>query len=96
MNKGLESLSKIIDWIKFKDKDLIVPITQQLKCVEKELKALEIIKDKDISPALVTDIKLDRISYEYYIENNNWLGRYGKRVLSKEDFDLVKEVLSNE
>ena len=53
--------------------------------IEKSLKALEIIKEKNVEMALFNDSK----TVEDYNHNRNW----GAKELTEEEFNLLKEVL---
>jgi hypothetical protein len=88
MSKGLESLKLLLDW--FDDLhygfDKIVKKSEEYKTIEKELKALEIIRNKCV------DIHFVKISanYDHYV----FLCDYGLgKQISKEEYDLLKEVL---
>ena len=65
----------------FYDKDL-----EEIKIIEKELTALEIIDKKDVSVGA-----LKELDFEHY----NMYARdiLGVRTLTKEEYDLLKEVL---
>ena len=63
----------------------------ELKLVEKSLKALEIIKDKriDIESFYSSFIERD-FNYDFY---SSWYRGYGRNKLTEEEFNLLKEVL---
>lgn len=58
--------------------------------VEKELKALEIIKEKQINVnGLINHFKYGNGNYEIYLKMYRYLGL----LLTQDEFDLLKEVL---
>ena len=83
MSKGLDALEniKLKDFI-FNDDSCL----KDIKTIEKELKALEVIKEKGII--------LQFIKETYTVEQYN-AGVFGTLVkpLTKEEYDLLKEVL---
>lgn len=81
MSKGLEALERIIET--FYDKE-----SEDIQIVRKELKALEIIKEKKV------DIK-DIYRYADYSQYNYaMLGVPYEFRLTQEEYDLLKEVLT--
>ena len=62
--------------------------------IKKELKALEIIKEKQVD---VFDDIIDSWSYEEYVDNFNQVRKNGygktKLLLIEEEYDLLREVL---
>jgi len=85
MNKGLEALKEIKEMLDAPYTSGV--IKQGLNVIEKELKALEIIKEKKVMiNALI------RISFNEY---NDYLDRFylSKERLTKEEYDLLKKVL---
>ena len=86
---ALEALAKILQW--FDDEhyglDEIVKESEEWKVIEKSLKALEIIRDKEVNVNhLVISDNLDMYNYgwEEYL-----------CILTQEEYDLLKEVLNN-
>ena len=79
MSKGLEVLQEIknkpFSWEKLKD---------SLDIIEKELKALEIIKNKTVDIWLIQNKKSNK-EYNSMVDSSRWL--------SQEEFDLLKEAL---
>lgn len=96
MSKGLESFNYIFDTIPMPDVDK--ETKQKIYCamddIEKELKALEIIKEKGIDYHSISAIKQSK-DYEDYLDLvKNLITVVFK--LTQEEFDLLKEVLCNE
>ena len=84
MSKGLEALQDIRLRLFIESEVQSKKVINDLKTIEKELKALEIIKNKKV------DIK-----YLYYRANFN-LDKYNDNyieTLTQEEIDLLKEVL---
>ena len=91
MSKGSEAFRRLVGWfglptettprqLCYKDKEL----------VEKELKALEIIKDKRVN---CFDV-IDSVDYKHYLV---LMEEYHKSWrLTKKEYDLLKEVLEDE
>ena len=69
----------------------------ELKLVEKKLKALEIIKEKNVNMfGFKRDIKQlgNRFTYKYYQSNlGNYHSGFDIQKLTEEEFNLLKEVL---
>ena len=86
MSKGLEALK----FIQFAD-------SESKEIVEKELKALEIIKKKKVQVAYLHSMWDDfETTFNSNDEDVRWLyneGRPKKEQLTKEEYDLLKEVL---
>lgn len=62
--------------------------------VIKKLQALEIIKEKQVNVYnLITYHFETEDTYEEYVENFNWCVGLGKELLTKKEYDLLKEVL---
>ena len=84
MSKGLEALKEIksepFSWEKLKD---------SLDTIEKELKALEIVKKYHITPAFFAFNE----SYKAYIENMSFYLE-DEPLMSEEEYNLAKEVLN--
>ena len=106
MSKGLEALDHIrLYRIELKKGyaqyiDLRACLPNEWKVIEKELKALEIIKEKKIDSRLFTDGDFD--DYDHYLErmrtwnccdSNKELFEKCWGILAEEEFDLLKEVL---
>lgn len=88
MSKALEAIERIENEYSI---DEAVFYKEDFRQVRRELKALEIIKDKRI------DIE---IFYTFFIEGNRnysfydiHYGTYGEYCLTETEFDLLKEVL---
>ena len=93
MSKGLEALEKIVYEIKWTHNDgktLTRFDKEQVDIIEKELKALEIIKNKKVNlfHILVFD---DYEQYKAHYPFSEYNAR--KDMLTIEEFDLLKEVL---
>lgn len=96
MSKGLEALKEIaiqsVEALIGKQEPLRTQKinelleTKQFKCIEKELKALEIIKEKD------TDIGWLK-NAEDLCQYNNGMGVNSYSALTQEEYDLLKEEL---
>lgn len=87
MSKGLKALKTILQW--FDDEHLgldeNVKESEEYQTIEKELKALEIIKNKfEISKPIGIDIENNTVSCGSLIQ---------KKDLTQEEYDLLKEVL---
>ena len=65
-----------------------------INALEKELKALEIIKKKKVDVKLLLDNNDDRIRPEYRFFDYNCTRKYEEK-LDQEEFDLLIEVLEN-
>lgn len=96
MNKGLEALNKIAIRVGRLKLDLngemynsLEDMYEPYKTIEKELKALEIIKKKCVDVVGLVRRDFDDVEdYNYYVQE--W------QKLTQEEFDLLKEVFSNE
>lgn len=89
--KGLEALEeiKIVNYYEddeYADDDYL-GIRKEIKIIEKELKALEIIKNHELADTLFSYLKVDKTPNEW-----NW-GLPKKMQLTQEEYDLLKEVL---
>ena len=85
MSKGLEALKDIkqlATTIEFDYKKDKVFVKEELDIIEKELKALEIIKNKKV------DVSFLELGLEQYNTNLR-----KKHQLTQEEYDLLKEVL---
>lgn len=89
MTKGLEALSRIESFIGYNYCSTDLP--NEMAILSKELKALEIIKNKQVDADVI-------ISKDTYLD---WLDYYGQDLptymwLTQEEFKLLKEVLCDE
>lgn len=84
MSKELEALQDLSKLV------FVYGGIKQYQIIEKSLKALEIIKEKevDIHNLLISE------TVEQYNSYTHWLGYKGN--LTQEEYDLLKEVLKNE
>ncbi len=93
MSKGLEALAYLmerqdnLEKYGSSGKFSISKLRLCLETIEKELKALEIIKKKQVDIHNLLESK----TYEQYNGLALWLGYKGN--LTKEEFELLKEVL---
>ena len=94
MSKGLEALDNIkdemLEWTEGYEEDLDI--------VEKELKALEIIKEKDVNVYWFRYVHKHHKKIETRPFHSNALEAYNsgikvERRLTQEEYDLLKEVL---
>lgn len=84
MNKGLEELKKI----EYKWQYGVFTFIPNFEIIEKELKALEIIKEKQANVSAL--LELDNLQqYNDYCDIVS-----GCKKLTQEEYDLLKEVLS--
>lgn len=71
--------------------------TPELEIIEKELKALEIIRNKSVNVRnLIIYCFEMKDTYKEYVEAFNYYENYwelGKELLTKEEFDSLREVL---
>ena len=65
---------------------------EDLEIIRKELKALEIIKNKEIDVKDITETTDDYDLYVAYCEGKGYAKEY---ICDKEEFDLLKEVFEN-
>lgn len=84
MSKGLEALERLNSIVAYDENEELIPIDEDLSIIEKELKALEIIKNKKV------DVKYLYYRAEFNVEkyNDNYL-----ETLTKEECALLKEAL---
>lgn len=72
-------------------------VRENLPIIEKELKALKIIKEKEVNVRNLIDYELNHDnSYEEYLDDYNYADNYfelGHELLTQEEYDLLKEVL---
>ena len=87
MSKGLEALKTFLRW--FDDEhwglDEVIKETDEYKVIEKELKALEIVKEKFVNFVLLKEAKNVQ-------EYNNGVYYFPIMRLTQDEFDLLKEV----
>lgn len=94
MNKGLEALERVkkfsvlLDSEKDIVKDLAEIIPNTLRIIERELEALEIMIEKDITPSWFIRNLKQGMTYEDYHSSNS--GQYD---MTREQFDTLAEVL---
>ena len=90
MSKGLKALKKIKEtnsyMIQIQDKCICVPYYDD---IEKELTALEIIKEKPLTLYLIEN----NDNYDVYFELALHIASTKKEIYSREEFELLKEVL---
>ena len=84
MSKGLEAL-EYIKKSKYDDCAYIADFAS-LEIIEKELKALEIINEKDVNIGAFRELDLEH--YNMYARDI-----LGTRQLTKEEYDLLKEII---
>lgn len=91
MSKGLEALIRIEDLLnRLYETDVINDDhTHDTNVIEKELKALEIVKKYHITPAFFAFNE----SYQAYIENMSFYLE-DEPLMSEEEYNLAKEVLN--
>lgn len=63
-----------------------------IKTIEKELKAFEIIKEKSVIPAYIVNTK-NVEEYNKLLKEITFRKDWLERILTQEEFDLLKEVL---
>lgn len=91
MSKGLEAL-KLVKW-KLEDEGILGKEYELCDIIEKELKALEIIKNKKVDiHTLYRDSDIIGDTFDYY--NNSMLLNRGKQYeLTQEEYDLLRGLL---
>ncbi|MBR3889480.1 hypothetical protein IKJ53_03105 [bacterium] len=87
MSKGLEALNSLIETMPFAF--LESNTMKDLKIIEKELKALEIIKP--FLNEIIGINKYDEDFFECFIQIGN-----KRKSIPKEKYDLLKEILNND
>lgn len=91
MSKGLDAFNRLIKFLNSQvwEEDLPDTYNQDYFRIEKELKALEIIKNKCVN------VQWLEICIAEYKENalGNYNGNRSLFVLTQQEFDLLKEVL---
>ena len=94
---GLEALDKLAKQIELDEDVDFWEIRNAHLLVEKSLKALEIIKEKNVNMfGFKRDIKQlgNRFTYKYYQSNlGNYHSGFDIQELTEEEFDLLKEIL---
>ena len=89
MSKGLEALKSITECAPWSDQGL-----EKLATIEKELKALEIIKNKVIDITYLFRLwKTSEMNDFDILYKFNWYIRLEENKLTVEEYDLLKEVL---
>ena len=95
MSKGLEALERVkkfsvlLDSEKDIVKDLAEIIPNTLRIIEKELEALEIMIEKDITPSwFIRNLKQGMTYEDYHFSNSG-----GQSDMTREQFDILVEVL---
>lgn len=83
MSKGLEALKRIAERMANKEPMIVRDYTN----IEEELKALEIIRTKEVN---IYAIRKSENLVDY---NVSWVLRHKERILTQEEYDLLKEVL---
>ena len=92
MNKGLEILKEIHELVTYPlTESSIVKIKDNIAIIEKELKALEIIKEKKVNVGLLSKAFTLENGLVFYNENIQFAN--GILSLIQEEYDLLKEVL---
>ena len=95
--KGLEALDKLAKQIELDEDVDFWEIRNAHLLVEKSLKALEIIKEKNVNMfGFKRDIKQlgNRFTYKYYQSNlGNYHSGFDIQELTEEEFSLLKAVL---
>lgn len=87
MNKELTPLEALNEIGKLKENGCYVNTTVEYEIVETALKALEIIKEKQVD--------LFKVAYTNTKEEYNDMVSEHRRELTQEEFDLLKEWLEN-
>ena len=94
---GLEALDKLAKQIELDEDVDFWEIRNAHLLVEKSLKALEIIKEKNVNMfGFKRDIKQlgNRFTYKYYQSNlGNYHSGFDIQELTEEEFNLLKEIL---
>ena len=97
MSKGLEALRRIDKHLIRHEETQEKEFSEYISTIEKELKALEIIKNKKVQVAYLHSMWDD---FEKTFNSNDedvlWLyneGRPKKEQLTKKEYDLLKEVI---
>lgn len=87
MTKGLYELRKI----ELKWQYGVFTFIPNFEVIEKELKALEIIKTKKVN--IDAFISISHMDYDFYLKHfNYWFGTTNE-TLTQEEYDLLKEVV---
>lgn len=101
MSKGLEALTELkrcVTSAHLNTRDFVdiaLDVEKTSNAIEKELKALEIIKrlPKDYVQTLIGFLKDDWFKDENYYDFIGWCGDETPILISKEEYDLLKEEL---
>ena len=97
---GLEALDKLAKQIELDEDVDFWEIRNAHLLVEKSLKALEIIKEKNVNMfGFKRDIKQlgNRFTYKYYQSNlGNYHSGFDIQELTEEEFNLLKGILNEE
>lgn len=94
MNKGIEALERLEENIIAVNVDYEMKHVADYETIEKRLKALEIIKEKDVYVSEL--IYLSDQDYDCYLRFCYNEEYPTEDILSEEEFNLLKEVLSDE
>ena len=85
---GLDALKEINKVIPY------AHITNEYKIIEKELKALEIIKEKRVNVDYFIRFYKDKYYNEYLVDTQFTIGKQiSETPLTQKEFDLLKEIL---
>ena len=82
----------ISNWSFESNRDYMNSLGKSLSIIDKALKALEIIK-KYVS---VEDSKCSGELFDYFIEDKQYISSRSCNVISKEEYELLKEVLCDD
>ena len=97
MSKGLEALERAKGRNGLPLNENFAPVTEkEIAIIEKELKALEIIKNKNVNVNMFVSICNFRDGFEKYNElilQEDMTGKKEKNLLVQEEYDLLKETL---
>ena len=80
--KGLKALEENLEMVTFHNNEDLATYLSNYYIIEKELKALEIIKEKEVDIKAFNDLQ-DLQDYNYYCSPE----------LTQEEYNLLKEVL---
>ena len=94
--KGLEALEKIRNWKCFIDFEIDTngnkEFGKEIAIIEKELKALEIINNKDVNTIIIKNTNnFDDYNKSLLITSTKKNAKY--RFLIQKEYDLLKEIL---
>lgn len=85
-SKELKAFYELKESIEYKGGDFYCANEQRLNIIETALKALEIIKEKEVAIQYLKESETEEIY-------NQWAWFVNKESLTKEEFELLKEVL---